>query len=385
MKPALSIIIPCYNSSATLEEAVHSLDTQQLDDHEVIIVDDGSTDGTRKLIKSLSRANPYIRHIFHERNKGGGAARNTGIKDARSDFFFCLDSDDMLAPRCLSRMLALQRQTGADGVTIGISRKFLGEDVGRIAYMNAFYKNDDPIPLEDLFDKQGLCPLYSTFLFSRRAFEATGGYPEDHGFDTQGFAFRFMANGFKAHICRTAEYFHRIKYKESYYQREEKSGRVSANWSRIFEEHLFLFDDRAKDIIISARFDDRVHPLHSQLVGAETILDARYRSYIAPRAIAARKKALSEQGSLNAYDEYWLGALAYHDKDYANAAVHFEAASNTMDEPRLRWRLAESRRRLSGIQGTAVEESASPDHVAPQPVRKARPGMTARIFRKFDR
>jgi len=76
MSHKLSFIIPCYNSQKTLEEAVNSVFTQNLTSpFEIVIVDDGSKDDTRKLIVDLSKKHSKIAYYFHEKNRGGGAAR----------------------------------------------------------------------------------------------------------------------------------------------------------------------------------------------------------------------------------------------------------------------------------------------------------------------
>ena len=77
MSHKLSIIMPCYNCTATLEEALASIYTQELEmPFEVVMVNDGSTDGTGQLIEELARRYAHIRYVSHDRNRGGGAARN---------------------------------------------------------------------------------------------------------------------------------------------------------------------------------------------------------------------------------------------------------------------------------------------------------------------
>ena len=90
-KHKLSIIIPCYNCTSTLEEALSSVYTQNLTTpFEVIMVNDGSTDSTLVLITELSKKYPYITYYNHEKNRGGGATRNTGIAKTTGDLIYCL-------------------------------------------------------------------------------------------------------------------------------------------------------------------------------------------------------------------------------------------------------------------------------------------------------
>lgn len=91
--PFFSIITPTYNRASFLEEMVASVAAQTFTDYEHIIVDDGSTDETEKLIKRLMETHPKIVYIKQE-NKGRSTARNVGIEDAKGEYICFLDSDD---------------------------------------------------------------------------------------------------------------------------------------------------------------------------------------------------------------------------------------------------------------------------------------------------
>lgn len=91
MSPSISVIIPTFNRAAMLAEAIHSVLAQSERDFELIIVDDGSTDGTRALCAKLGAALQY----FYQEHRGVSAARNLGIKYAQGNFIAFLDSDDL--------------------------------------------------------------------------------------------------------------------------------------------------------------------------------------------------------------------------------------------------------------------------------------------------
>ena len=95
MKPAVSVIIPCYNHAHYLCRAVQSVLAQTYADWEAIIVDDGSTDNTREVATRFS--DPRVRYIYQE-NRGLSAARNTGISAAQGSYLAFLDADDELEP-----------------------------------------------------------------------------------------------------------------------------------------------------------------------------------------------------------------------------------------------------------------------------------------------
>ncbi len=249
-KPTLSIIIPCFNCSSTLKEAVDSCFTQGLENFEIILVNDSSTDNTQETIELLAKTHSQIKVFSHDKNKGGGATRNTGISHALSDTVFCLDSDDILPPNTLSKMLAFLHEKNCDGVGVNYSKKFKAESINNIERIDTFGYVGASIPFESLLEKNNiLCPLYSTFMHTKKAFEIAEGYPTYHGFDTQGFAWRFLGSGLVAYTCPETEYLHRLPSKPSYYIREYRAGRINYNWYCVLSEFLYVFKDNVKKII----------------------------------------------------------------------------------------------------------------------------------------
>jgi glycosyltransferase involved in cell wall biosynthesis len=95
----ISVVIPTYNRASKVIRAVASVLYQTFTDYEVIVVDDGSRDGTWDRLAPLAR---HIRYLRHHSNLGVSAARNTGIKASRSPFIAFLDSDDYWLPEKLS-------------------------------------------------------------------------------------------------------------------------------------------------------------------------------------------------------------------------------------------------------------------------------------------
>lgn len=93
MNPSVSIVIPTYNRADFVRNAIQSAVAQTLQDIEIIVVDDGSTDHTIDVIDEFN--DPRIKFKRHESNQGGNAARNTGTELADGDFIAYLDSDDV--------------------------------------------------------------------------------------------------------------------------------------------------------------------------------------------------------------------------------------------------------------------------------------------------
>ena len=96
-KPVFSIIVPVYNTAQYLEACVASLLQQTLPDLEVILVDDGSTDGSGALCDDLAARDERVR-VLHKANAGQGLARNDGLDTARGEYVLFIDSDDTIEP-----------------------------------------------------------------------------------------------------------------------------------------------------------------------------------------------------------------------------------------------------------------------------------------------
>ena len=87
----LSIIIPCYNESSTILSLIDAVKQSPIKDREIIIVDDGSKDGTRDILRELR--DPEVRVFFHKANQGKGAALRTGFQEATGDICIVQDAD----------------------------------------------------------------------------------------------------------------------------------------------------------------------------------------------------------------------------------------------------------------------------------------------------
>ncbi len=101
--PRVSVIIPTYNRAGMVLEAVASVQAQGWRDFELIVVDDGSADGTRESLEALG---PGVKLLSLSRRRGASAARNLGIEAAQGEWLSFLDSDDLWLPEKLERQMA---------------------------------------------------------------------------------------------------------------------------------------------------------------------------------------------------------------------------------------------------------------------------------------
>lgn len=248
----LSIIIPCYNCQTTLEESLRSVYTQNFTNpFEIIMIDDGSTDNTLNLIKKLVKKYPYTKYHIHEKNRGGGAARNTGIKKSTGDLIFILDSDDIIPENMLPKMINYLNEKKCDGVIFAETRFFYGNTKNskiKISKNNANYNTI--LKLSDLFiPEKGFLTMHN-FLYTKKSFLEGKSYPENHGFDTQHFGFKYLAEGFQVYICPDSYYLHRQANKKSYFERVYENGEFSKNFYLIIEDIIYLFSLETIRLII---------------------------------------------------------------------------------------------------------------------------------------
>lgn len=111
--PKISVIMPAYNAERFVEAAIRSVMDQTVADWELLVLDDGSSDGTCAIIESLAAQDGRIRVLPNEKNMGVARTRNRGLDLARGRYIALLDSDDVWHPDKLENQLALAKNTGA--------------------------------------------------------------------------------------------------------------------------------------------------------------------------------------------------------------------------------------------------------------------------------
>lgn len=117
MKEKISVIVPVYNSISCLERCVRSICAQTYRNLEILLIDDGSTDGTDALCERLAKEDARIR-TFHKRNGGASSARNVGIGMASGLYLGFIDSDDYIEPDMYELMSKAMQECGEDIVQI---------------------------------------------------------------------------------------------------------------------------------------------------------------------------------------------------------------------------------------------------------------------------
>ena len=137
MNSLVSIIIPVYNSSAFVVEAVRSALNQTYSPIEVIVVDDGSTDNSLQLLENIKDERL---HLWSQMNQGACVARNRGIAESRGEFIKFLDSDDVLYPEAIEVQMEQQSSLGESEVVFG-DFDFIDES-GKVFFENHFNETE---------------------------------------------------------------------------------------------------------------------------------------------------------------------------------------------------------------------------------------------------
>lgn len=183
VSPAVSVVIPSYNRVRQLPRAIESVLRQTFADLELIVVDDGSSDGTLDYLAAI--ADPRLRVIRHERNQGACAARNTGIRAARAELVAFQDSDDEWLVTKLARQVeALAAADPAEYGAIYCGKLTYGES-GRSDWgpRRAFYApGPGSAQVEgDILLQLLRTPMISTqtLLVRKPLLEAIGGFDEE--------------------------------------------------------------------------------------------------------------------------------------------------------------------------------------------------------------
>ncbi len=129
MKPLISIIIPSYNKVKFIKETIDSVINQTYINWELIIVDDGSDDGTLEVIDVAKRNDARIKLLMNDLNRGANFSRNQGIKEAMGTYIIFLDADDLLKYNCLENRLALIAKGNFDFCvfSMGVFTKVIGD------------------------------------------------------------------------------------------------------------------------------------------------------------------------------------------------------------------------------------------------------------------
>lgn len=160
----ISIIIPVYNTEHYLRRCLDSVITQSLNAIEIIIINDGSTDGSKNIITSYQQCDSRI-VVIHQSNQGLSTARNNGIKIAKGDYIAFLDSDDSMDQNTLEELYKTAYKTDAD-IVVGQIKTVLNEKIIRVSNLPLALSD---YPFDNIIDYK-ISPSVCSKLYKKQLF-----------------------------------------------------------------------------------------------------------------------------------------------------------------------------------------------------------------------
>lgn len=224
--PKVSILIPCCNSEAFLQETLQSCVNQSYSNIEVILVDDGSTDNSLQIAKNWQKNYSNI-FVYSQPNAGVCRARNLAFEKSTGDYIMYLDADDIISPDKISAQIELLRGKANDVIcTCAWDRFYSSTEEAQFPHLSVYHDYDNGVTLiEDLLNG-GMFGV-SCYLTHRSIIEKAGRWNEELTINTDGeFFFRVLANAGKVQFSNKGALYYRSSEMNSISRRKptEKKG-----------------------------------------------------------------------------------------------------------------------------------------------------------------
>ena len=307
--PAVSVIMPAYNVEPFIADAIRSVLNQTWRDLELIVIDDGGTDGSYRAARRAAGADPRVR-ILRRENGGLSAARNTGLRASTAPVIALLDSDDMWAPAFLERQMAILASDPSVDIVTGNAWNLGGPQDGEPARPQPD-RRPQPDLTSILADEES---IFVMSVFRRRVYEVIGGFDESlQTNEDYDFWLRAAIAGFR--IVRNDEPL-------GYYRRRDDS--LSASGVRMLRGILRVYAKQRPAVVY-------FHP-------AIEILDLQIKRFEA-ELIAAEAKAAMENRDFSSAREH-IDAL----RERRGGPMLGVARVMARWTPRLLWRAYQIRR-----------------------------------------
>lgn len=278
----ISVVMPCYNAAPYLEEAVASALGQSHGDVEVVLVDDGSSDGSADIAARLQGDHPQRVRLLHAQRLGPYPARNLALRHIRGEFVAFLDADDWWDASALEKLHSALVSSGADIAYCGWQN--VGEGVVSAPYVPPEYEQEDPVAH---FVRTCPWPIHGALL-RRELVERLGGFSERR-FSSMDYDFWLRALVLTRKIKRVPEVL-------AFY-RWHGQGQVSAvKWRQVLDALAAQRDFiRANPKLVAHLSEERLRDLTEGMV-----LRQAYRAFW-KRDLASAQKLFRHVAAAGAY------------------------------------------------------------------------------------
>ena len=338
-KYKVSVVIPVYNAEKYLEESLNSIFNQTLDEIEIVCVDDGSEDNSLKMLNDFAAAHENMK-VFHQENKGGGAARNYALGHVRGKYTYFMDADDELDLNALKEFYELSEEKNLDLLIFQAVN--YNEDTDTYYDINLYLMNDiyeivgeNIFSFDDLGDKifrvnvTPWCKFYNTeFILSTGSEFAEGLIFHDNVFHW-GIVFKAKRIYF---------------YKKKLYKRRRHSKSSTGAGDKRFVSTLTIHNLITKRFIENNRFDKYKHILYNRKLELVFVryrdIQDQYKDYF----YGKMKEDFSKMILHEKYSEFMYYVEEFH-KNKFDAVIY----SNDFEEFKLLLKNAELKNEISSL------------------------------------
>ena len=250
--PLVSVIVPVYNVLPYLGQALDSVLAQTHRNLEIVVVDDGSTDGSSKLCDEYARRDGRVA-VIHQKNCGLSAARNIGVDNATGNWILFLDSDDWMEPNTVEALLREAGATGADIICCQRITEQVGASTAPQETQHTLYESDDALFAHVCSGKIG--PVAWGKLYRARLFDGIR-YPEGRVFEDLATTWRII--GRASHVACIPDALFHYRLRQSSIARGHSMDSLVDYWTAYVERYRAL----------AGRSDEYRHAVTQQCVAA---------------------------------------------------------------------------------------------------------------------
>ncbi|WP_300438556.1 glycosyltransferase family A protein [Christiangramia sp.] len=243
MKGLVSIIIPCYNDGRYIEQAIQSILDQTYSNREIIVIDDGSNNETKNILKDLDQK---IDLLITQENQGTSAARNIGISYAKGKFILPLDSDDYFEPDFIEKSVNILEKDSRVGLVTCHAHIIKDDNItGEIISVGGQAK--------DMLIRNG---VLANSLFRKKVWEDVSGYDEKmvQGYEDWDFNISITQKGWQVYVIDEFLFNYRLK---------KKSRNTFANFSHKYDLLTYI-NLKHQDTFVN-NYSENIQNLFSQM------------------------------------------------------------------------------------------------------------------------